>query len=574
MPPKFRLTEKLRECLYYPDYWDRDPNLWGDVVDWDIYFAKKMPSCTPRDSHRALAIDLDTILEELPIDNFAYKKTSVLRATLKVKCLFETINDKISNVAMHATANAAEEEFTKEYSCNSKRESSALDDEEHDSNDEEIAIAQVEHGFENVCSRASISCDSDVLGIREEIVNNEMKKAQKTRAKRSRYEKPGTQEASAEISASKKARREQRCAGMDQSRFWVLRSGRSVEEILQKACLQEGATIKMRSFTIDFSCAVTKNLFSEDEWEEIMEKNVFELPELPPSTTSFLLRMKKALVKGNPACQVPLPDIDEFACTLVQDSCKIWQRLYSKTPSPFSVNDLSEAFWARKSWPLLTEFLDDMDDLFMIDGEKSGIESGKRRNSNRRYHPDTQTPRKQVGRKLDLVVRDVVEKKDYMIVERMKDWDEYSNKFLKETGVDLFRETHTIMMHRLQDTRNEELWDKGRFFGIYTGSCGFQTFELRPAGGRSYVSLFHEYPIYQLPTSIQDMRPQIQALTHLLQVRQLMSDTITLSRTSPVKTFKDEGDGEEEEDSSWIYGSTYTRLDASINIASSPPDPE
>jgi arylamine N-acetyltransferase len=35
------------------------------------------------------------------------------------------------------------------------------------------------------------------------------------------------------------------------------------------------------------------------------------------------------------------------------------------------VNDLSEAFWARKSWPLLTEFLDDMDDLFMIDGEKS-----------------------------------------------------------------------------------------------------------------------------------------------------------------------------------------------------------
>ncbi|RUS27968.1 hypothetical protein BC938DRAFT_482508, partial [Jimgerdemannia flammicorona] len=144
MPPKFRLTEKLRECLYYPDYWDRDPNLWGDVVDWDIYFAKKMPSCTPRDSHMALSVDLDLILEEISTDNFAYRKALVLRATLKkgdidvskiwkkhakkVKTIGvnkritkETINDKISNIAMHATANAAEEEFTKEHSRNSKR---------------------------------------------------------------------------------------------------------------------------------------------------------------------------------------------------------------------------------------------------------------------------------------------------------------------------------------------------------------------------------------------------------------------------------------------------------------------
>ncbi|CAG8594225.1 14754_t:CDS:10 [Acaulospora morrowiae] len=651
------------------DYWDRDPNLWGDVVDWDIYFAKKMPSCTSRDSHMALSVELDSILKKISTDNFAYKKASVLRAALKVKYFSVTnswqkdmcyaprlrstahqpdmhvslcweylttpcdcgratlsrkatcgllemgsplntlqfyrhlstfaslilcpiqngggkidkfwkkhvnnikkigldnriIKERIINVAMHA----AEEEFTKEYSRNSKHESSALDDEEYQSsNDEEISLVQVEH---------------DVLGICEETMNNKMKEVKKsgsstTRAKRKdRYEKPGTQEESAEVSASKRSRQEQRYAGMDQSRFWVLRSGRSVEEILQRACLQEDATVMIRSFTIDFSCAVTENLFSEDEWEEIMEKNVFELPELPPSTISFLLRMKKALVKRDPACQVPLPDIDKFACTLVQDSCKIWyndhdmfaaQRLYSKTPSLFSMNDLSEAFWAHNSWPLLTELLDDMDNLCMIDREKSGIESGKRRNSDRKYHSDTQTPKKRVGRKVDLVVRDVVQKKDYMIVERMKDWDEYSTKFLKETSVDLFRETHTIMMHRLQDTGNEELWDKGRFFGIHTGSRGFQTFELRPAGGLSYVSLFHGYPIYQLPTSIQDMKPQIQGLVHILQVRQLMSDTITLDRRHP----RMRGDGKQE-DSNW-YGSTYTRLDASINLVSSPLGPE
>ncbi|RUP48174.1 hypothetical protein BC936DRAFT_144869, partial [Jimgerdemannia flammicorona] len=80
------------------------------------------------------------------------------------------------------TIQQAEGELTKENSRNSKRESKReSSNEEHDSsNDEEIALAQ------------------DVLGIREEIVNNEMKKAQKsglstTRVKRKdRYEKPGT----------------------------------------------------------------------------------------------------------------------------------------------------------------------------------------------------------------------------------------------------------------------------------------------------------------------------------------------------------------------------------------------
>ncbi|RUO95974.1 hypothetical protein BC936DRAFT_142864 [Jimgerdemannia flammicorona] len=111
-----------------------------------------MPSCTSRDSHKTLSADLESILEKISTDNFAYKKASILRAALK-----ERINDRISNVAMHATANAAEE-FTKKHSRNSKRESSALDDEEYESsNDEEIALAQVEHGFENICSRASIS---------------------------------------------------------------------------------------------------------------------------------------------------------------------------------------------------------------------------------------------------------------------------------------------------------------------------------------------------------------------------------------------------------------------------------
>ncbi|KAG0301241.1 hypothetical protein BGZ98_008527 [Dissophora globulifera] len=328
------------------------------------------------------------------------------------------------------------------------------------------------------------------------------------------------QDKPAEFSQSKRARREERYAKMEPTRFWYLRSGRAVEEILQGACLREGATVKMLSFTIDFSCSATKKLFTQDVRGEITAKNDFRLPSLPPTTIQFLKTMQRALIKGMPA---------------------------------------------RQAWPIMNELLDDMDNIFLIDGEKCGIESSKRRNQDRQCNADSVTARKQVGRKLDLVVRDVLEQRDYMIVERMKEWDEYATKFLRETAIDLFRETHTIMMHRLQDTRDPELWNQGRFFGIYTENWGFQTFEMRPAEGRSYVSLFRKYPIYELPTSLQDMKPQIQGLAHLLQIWQVMADTITMARTSPTTIFQNEWcegdedeDEDEDEDPEWIFSSNYT----------------
>lgn len=131
--------------------------------------------------------------------------------------------------------------------------------------------------------------------------------------------------------------------------------------------------------------------------------------------------------------------------------------------------DLSEAFWGRKSWPLLMELLADLDNMYMIDGEKMGLESSRRKNDGRQWTPDTKPRRKRIGRKLDLIARDVVELKDWFLVERMKDWDEVSNKFLKESSCDLVRETHTIMANRMQDTMNVGFKDEARFFGVYSG---------------------------------------------------------------------------------------------------------
>ncbi|KAG0257814.1 hypothetical protein BG011_003743 [Mortierella polycephala] len=185
---------------------------------------------------------------------------------------------------------------------------------------------------------------------------------------------PISKEGTAEAIARKKARQVEQYAAMGPSRFWLLQSGRSVEGVLQEARLQEGASVQVRSFTIDFTCPTT--MFSKDEWDEVMQKNKFKLPGLPPQTMKFLMALKEA-------------------------------RLYAKGPCPFSVSYLSESYWARRSWPLLTEFLDDLPNIYQINGKKVGLESARRRDADRQYQADNQIAMKVLGRRLDLGSRDV-----------------------------------------------------------------------------------------------------------------------------------------------------------------------
>ncbi|KAF8918790.1 hypothetical protein BGZ58_004780 [Dissophora ornata] len=91
----------------------------------------------------------------------------------------------------------------------------------------------------------------------------------------------------------------------------------------------------------------------------------------------------------------------------LKEGAPIRYTLYNKNPSPFGVQDLSEAWWARKAWPAWLDLLDDVDGIFMVDGEKMGIDSSQRKNNDRHYNPD-EPSRKKVGRKLDLVCRDEI----------------------------------------------------------------------------------------------------------------------------------------------------------------------
>ncbi|KAF9954443.1 hypothetical protein BGZ65_004000 [Modicella reniformis] len=207
-------------------------------------------------------------------------------------------------------------------------------------------------------------------------------------------------------------RRSERFLSLDQSRFWRLSSGKVVEETLYRASLEPGASTReniqkacsclheiydlpfvmsnsVRSYTIDVSCLKTRDLFTSQEWDEVLSSVSFQLPQLHKTTLTFIEKLRRNLCENKYPYTVSLPDdptmsdSDRFDCNLAVKTVVEWHMLYTKEPTPFIVDDLSESWWARTSWALLFNLVDDIPGIFMIDGEKRGLDSSKRRNMGR-----------------------------------------------------------------------------------------------------------------------------------------------------------------------------------------------
>ncbi|CAG8487611.1 259_t:CDS:10 [Acaulospora morrowiae] len=80
------MSKEASSKLKYLDYWNRDPNTWGSVNDWDFYWIEKRPSMmsiTKHDSHTALAHELRCLKQAYEDTHPAYKKACVLQDELQ-----------------------------------------------------------------------------------------------------------------------------------------------------------------------------------------------------------------------------------------------------------------------------------------------------------------------------------------------------------------------------------------------------------------------------------------------------------------------------------------------------------
>ncbi|KAG0340995.1 hypothetical protein BG000_010545 [Podila horticola] len=357
------------------------------------------------------------------------------------------------------------------------------------------------------------------------------------------------------------ASRARRYQLLDNNLFWWLRSGRAVETVLHNASLQSGATTR-----------TTKALFEDDEWNEILAKTPFDLPQLPRPTLLFLNKLRRSILEGKHPNYVMLPDSatsdpkDLADCILAQKTAAEWHFLYHKEPSPFVVDDLSESWWARKSWAALHDLLNDVPSIFMVDGEKRGLDSSRKRNMGRHLNPE-EPVRKRCGRKLDLICRDEELLHDWMVVERMRHWDPQSTKLSKEFGCDVLRETITIAHNRMFEV-SPLFRHSCIFFGGYTS-----------ATESSYVLLMEPKKLYTLPRTKNDLQEPFKGLAKLLRIWTALKSTIEMYqelRRSPhlSETVASQDEEAEEEDLSWMIENPVGLFDPNIVVVSSPLGPD
>ncbi|EXX63182.1 hypothetical protein RirG_154680 [Rhizophagus irregularis DAOM 197198w] len=103
------MSKEEHSKLRHPDYWGRDPNTWGTVNDWDIYWIEQSHSVpvNKQNSHSVLADELRTIKQIFDSTKPAYKIVCELQNELKESTIFFGFADLV--VLAYSIANPATE---------------------------------------------------------------------------------------------------------------------------------------------------------------------------------------------------------------------------------------------------------------------------------------------------------------------------------------------------------------------------------------------------------------------------------------------------------------------------------
>ncbi|CAJ0864140.1 2659_t:CDS:10, partial [Entrophospora sp. SA101] len=98
------LSREDRLKLKYPDYWDRDPSVWGDINDWDSYWVMQpqLVAVNKCNSHSSLSEELINLKNIFDTMSPAYKKVCDLQKGLKESNYIQ--KDDIQNVKIWENA--------------------------------------------------------------------------------------------------------------------------------------------------------------------------------------------------------------------------------------------------------------------------------------------------------------------------------------------------------------------------------------------------------------------------------------------------------------------------------------
>ncbi|KAF9201258.1 hypothetical protein BGZ49_008480 [Haplosporangium sp. Z 27] len=258
---------------------------------------------------------------------------------------------------------------------------------------------------------------------------------------------------------------------------WILDSGIIVEDVLFDAGKQLAVYHPIHSFMIDTSDLYTKSLFTADDWNEIIS-GIPLTPSYSPEASLYLDGFEG--IKSTKDLRLALKIRPDHPEQEIIHSCLVnWLHIYELTsPSPFMISaSLSESWWMTGLWGVTVLLCKGVEGSYIINGEKTGIDSASRRNFKehvRNIIPHKVT--KKFGTKADLIWRCMkqTERRDWAIAEAALVWDDAGQKYIHESNFKLPRQLHDLLMARTIEVGNHDRIRSAIVSGLIFGGPSMQ----------------------------------------------------------------------------------------------------
>ncbi|CAJ0640116.1 13_t:CDS:2 [Entrophospora sp. SA101] len=452
----------LFEALHHPDYWNRNPNSWGSLSDWDIYYINHTPGSTKMKAHRSLGLELKVLLKRLSKTSYGYYKAIELQKLLK-DCHNDPVNielwqehstklgrlavenrmnkREILTVGIRAATIAVATEFPKEKTKEEKIQEKFWTVDDFDDNKENDY--EPDDADEKIVTTSNTSLcnptDDDEFTMQDMELFT------------------------------------QRFETMKNEKKWKLKTGKYVEDVLydlgkkSKFHKRERAMLHImvlllciiadrpkfhsysslvHSFIVDPEDKFLQSGFTTDELTEICETmTVQEAPQIEGELLEYIdtfaktstKDIREALYASHPRlCRDYNPLVD-FAYEHVRTTVTDWVRLLEMHPNPLTQQDLPESWFRINVWRTVDIAFSDTPFVFFVGGEKAGLASTERKNRGRTLNNIHQMQRKKIGKKGDGYVRTFGSRPiEWAASEAGSKWEgEQGTKLIKERGLSL-----------------------------------------------------------------------------------------------------------------------------------------
>ncbi|PKC10053.1 hypothetical protein RhiirA5_272604 [Rhizophagus irregularis] len=317
--------------------------------------------------------------------------------------------------------------------------------------------------------------------------------------------------------------------GLDDEKKWILGSGNKVEDIIYKY----GSKLKyenlVHSFVLDTDDKKIRDLFSANEWNEILEKNSKKSPKIEPDLLCYITQYRKTNVKDlrktvSKLCEKTVYDVEEqFDYIWIRNCISNLLTLYEIKPRVFEKSHL-ERWYDTNIWSsIIDQCMWNLKDVELIRGESCSIASSERKAKNR-----IMQERKPFGRRGDGVFRMEKGLCEYGAAEHGHLFKGEKDKKFMSDGFKLTRMLRD-MLGRFSAELSTEVFKQIEMVGYLHSERMLQIFVLDYAEG--YMIRLRKGALLEVPKEPVEIDNLLKLMTAVLSSKLRIARTISLLKT-------------------------------------------